>query len=95
MAEERRAGLIALPETEAPQAQQPNRILITFIDDHSFDGAKFEILGVTPEQIAVAIFHLERSAMMLADSRQLAAARENSQLDAIKQSLHRERRHRA
>lgn len=51
----------------------PNRIVVTFADDHTVNGAKIEIAGVSPEQIAVAVFHLERVANSLANAAQIAA----------------------
>jgi hypothetical protein len=46
-----------------------NGIAIEFPDDHDINGMKVKIVGVTPEQIMVAVWHLTRSADVLADYR--------------------------
>jgi hypothetical protein len=43
----------------------PHRILIEFPNDHDIAGAKFDVTEITPEQIAVAIFHLNMIASAL------------------------------
>lgn len=76
-----------LPKSESPSEAaakaSPHHIVITFTDDHSLSGAKFDIDGVTPEQIAVAIYHLTRSANMESDRLMIAAAHERREVADI------------
>lgn len=59
-------------DADAIDEDAKHRVLVTFPDDHSINGMKVEIIGVTPEQMAVAVFHLSRAASQVADARQLA-----------------------
>lgn len=52
-----------------------SRIVITFADDHTLDGMRVEVREVTPEQIAVANFYLQRIATGLATAREMAVAK--------------------
>ncbi len=60
-----------------------HRILVEFPDDHSISGIKIRADGLTPEQIMVACFHLERTANSAADYRtaQQLAAKSGATLD--------------
>lgn len=56
-----------------------NRIVISFPNDHDIGGMKIDVTAVTAEQIAVAIFYLQRVASGILDtviSNQRAAAAE-------------------
>lgn len=80
---------VPLSEADAPQATDKHRIVITFPDDHSINGMKVEIMGVTPEQCAVASFHISRAGNQVADARQVMAAQEASEIEAIRRNLRR------
>jgi hypothetical protein len=82
----------SLPEKEAPREDVQHRILITFADNHGISGAKFDIQGVTPEQIAVASYHLMRSANQLSDAMMLQAARERGEVDRVMAELRKGKR---
>lgn len=69
----------------------PNRVIITFTDDHNIAGAKFEIMNVSAEQIAVAIFYLTRSANQMKDMETIAAMQDQSALAAAAGALAREK----
>jgi hypothetical protein len=76
-----------IPAKEAPTTAAPHRIVITFASDHELDGMKVEIHDVTPEQCAVASYHLMRSANQLSDAAMLAAARDRGEVDRIRREL--------
>lgn len=50
-------------------------IAIEFPDDHSINGIRIRVLGLTPEQIMIAVFNLERVANAAADHRVQQAQR--------------------
>lgn len=80
-------AIVDLTREDAPKVGDPHRVLFTFTDDHGIDGMKVEIIGVTPEQIAVAIFYLQRTASQLADFRQMSAAQEAAQIAEMRNKL--------
>lgn len=85
-------GVIApLNAADAPKADAVNRIVFNFPNDHDIGGLKVEIVGVTPEQIAVAVFYLERSANQLADMRQMQASLNARELAAAQAAVAKER----
>lgn len=69
------------------EPQAAHRILITFANDHEINGMKVEIMDVTPEQCAVASYHLMRSANQLSDAKMLQAARERGEVDRVMREL--------
>src|SRR5207247_2072126 len=77
----------ALPKSDSPSEAAakalPHHIVITFTDGHSLSGAKFDIDGISPEQIAVAIYHLSRSANMESDRLMMQAAHERREVADI------------
>jgi len=77
----------AITEREAAKPDAPHRIVVTFTDNHSISGAKFDIVDVTPEQIAIAVFHLMRSANQISDAMMLQAARERGEVDRVMREL--------
>jgi hypothetical protein len=79
------SGTIIEPvsEGDAPLATAPSRVLVNFPNDHDISGMKIEIANVTPEQIAVMIFHLQRSASQIADMRQLQAESERREIARV------------
>lgn len=79
--------IVALPEADAPKTDAPNRILINFPDDHDIHGAKIEIVGVTSEQIMLAVFYLTRSANQLADARQMQGEMQRREIENISREL--------
>lgn len=74
-------------EKDAPAQAAPHRILITFTSDHEINGMKVEIVDVTPEQCAVASYHMMRSANQLSDAAMLQAARERGEVDRVMAEL--------
>ena len=79
-------------ETQAPMtakdaAKEPHHIIVTFVDDHSISGTKFDIVGVTSEQIAVAVYHLQRSANRLSDRKEIAAMQNNADVQRVMAEL--------
>lgn len=73
-------------------AASEHRILFLFPDDHSIDGIKADILGITPEQISVAILHLQRYALMTLGMRDAAAKAAEMEALAVQQQLAAERK---
>lgn len=69
--------------SEAAAKTMPHHIVITFTDDHSLAGAKFDIDGLTPEQIMIAVYHLTRSANMESDRLMMKAAHERREVADI------------
>lgn len=65
--------IVKLGAKDAPSASDAHRLLVTFPDDHDINGMKVDVTDVTPEQVSVAIFHLQRVASQLADLRQFQA----------------------
>lgn len=76
-----------ITEAEAPKGNEPHRILVTFPSDHEISGMKVEIIGVTPEQIAVANFHIGRAADQVADARMIQAEAQRREIEAVQRSL--------
>ena len=76
-----------LSAEDAPTEADANRIIFTFKDDHNIGGMKVEIKGVTPEQCAVAAYHLLRSANQLSDAIMMRRAQERGEVDAIMREL--------
>jgi hypothetical protein len=76
-----------LDEADAPAPEAKHHILFTFPTDHELNGMKAEIMNVTPEQCAVAAYHLLRSANQLSDAIMLHAARERGEIDAVMREL--------
>lgn len=70
-----------------------NRISIVFPNDHDWNGTKVEILNVTPEQIAIAMLHLQRGAMMLLAQRDQAIMAAQAEQQAARDALAREKGH--
>lgn len=68
------------PTNEQP-AEQPGLITCEFVNGHDIGGAKIIIQNITPEQIVVAIFHLERAANQLYAAMELQARMEAEQKD--------------
>lgn len=81
------SNIIEIAEKDAPKLDDPHRVVITFPDDHTISGMKVEVIGVTPEQIAVAVFHLSRTANQVADARQMQAAVAARELESIRREL--------
>ena len=67
-------------------------IVIVFPDDHSLDGLKATIVGITPEQMAVAAFYVERYANMALGQRDAAMQQARAEADAVAVGLAQERR---
>lgn len=80
-----------LSETDAPTTDAANRIVFNFPNDHDIGGLKVDIIGVTPEQIAVAIFYLNRSANQIADMRQMQSQLNARELAAAQAAIAKER----
>lgn len=80
-------GTAPIEAADAPTQAAAHRIVVTFPTDHELNGMKVEIVDVTPEQVAVAAFHLTRSANQLADAMMLQAARERGEVDAVMREL--------
>lgn len=83
---------VSHPEPQAPltaedAAKTPHHIVIVFGDDHTISGAKFDIRDVSPEQIAVAVYHLNRSAQRLSDMMELAARQNQSDVQRVMRDL--------
>lgn len=72
---------------EAPKLDAPHRIVISFPTDHEINGMKVEIIGVTPEQCAVASYHLMRSANQLSDAMMLQTAHERAEVERVRREL--------
>ena len=85
------ADVAPLSAADAPKLDAANRIVFTFANDHDIGGLKVEIIGVTPEQIAVAVFYLNRSANQIADMRQMQASLNAKELAAANAAIARER----
>jgi hypothetical protein len=68
-----------------------NRIVFVFPNDHDVNGSKVEVLNVTPEQIAVAVFHLNRVALMLMGQRDSVAMQAEQEAIAVRAQLAQER----
>jgi hypothetical protein len=81
--------LVSIGAEDAPKTDAPNRIVLTFTDDHSIENMKVEVVNVTPEQVAIAIFHLTRIANQVADARQFQAAQAARELAAVAADLRR------
>lgn len=77
----------AIPVADAPKLDAPHRILISFSTDHEINGMKVELVDVTPEQVAVACYHLMRSANQLTDVMMLGAARDRAEVERIRREL--------
>lgn len=71
------------PKPNHRDGLSPNRIVVEFADDHSIGGAKFDVSEVTPEQIAVACFHLERIATQLLNVASAMAAHNAAEVAAV------------
>lgn len=76
-----------IPLADAPKVDAPNRIVFNFPNDHDIGGMSVEIIGVTPEQVAVAVFYLNRSANQIADVRQMQAQGEARTMADIRREL--------
>ena len=76
----------------APKVGAANRIVVNFPNDHDIGGMAVEIVNVTPEQIAIATFHLMRSADQLADLRQMQQAQSAGEIAAMRRQLETRRR---
>lgn len=81
----------ALKETDVPTVAEaralPHHVVITFADNHSLGGAKIDIVGVTPEQIMVAVYHMTRSANMETDRLMLQSARQRDEVTAVMREI--------
>lgn len=80
-----------MDEIDVVHEDEPNRILITFVDDHAIHGMKMEIIGVTPEQVAVAIFHLGRIADTLADHAVMQDRSKAAEINAVATAIMKDR----
>lgn len=66
-------GLIGIKPQDRPAPNTDSHgIAIEFPDDHTIQGIKIRILGVTPEQLLIAAWHLERQANLAQDGKMLA-----------------------
>lgn len=81
-----------IPKPVAKAGTDEHRITIEFADDHSFDGAKFRIVGVSPEQMATAVLYLQRFALMGVANREAQIVAEAQQAQAVRESLAREQK---
>lgn len=81
--------IVPIGATEAPKSDAANRIVFSFTDDHTIDGMKVEVVNVTPEQCAVAAFHLLRIGNQVADARQFQAAQAQREVAAVAAQLRR------
>ncbi len=64
-----------------------NRIVFEFPDDHGVSGSKVDVRDVTPEQIFVAIGHLQRIALMLMAQQQAVALQAEQEAIAVQSKL--------
>ena len=69
----------------------PHRIAVIFPDDHSIEGMRVEAIGITAEQIYIAVMHLHRIAMMALAQRDAMAQRAEQEAIAVRAQLQRER----
>lgn len=70
-------------ETIKVAIEDVHAINLTFEDDHSLNGMSVEVIGVTPEQIAVAVFHLQHIANSLLDMATMQRMREQSEIAKV------------
>lgn len=87
MADDKPTTSVVEPIEESPDTKAPHRVVITFPTDREINGMRVEIIGVTPEQCAVASYHLMRSANQLSDAMMLQAARERGEVDRVMAEL--------
>lgn len=64
-----------------------NRVVINFTNDHDIDGARFDVLGVSSEQLFVAIAYLTRIANQMLDARIFASERGQQEIAAMAAQL--------
>lgn len=84
------ARIPILGSKAAPEAGA-SRIAFVFPDDHTIDGAKVEILNVTPEQMAVAQLYLQRFALVSMAARDASVQQAQAEAESVRQSLAAER----
>lgn len=82
-------SVVEISASDAPKTSDPHRIVISFPDDHEINGMKVDVSDVTPEQVAVAVFHLQRVASQLADVRQFSAEQARRQVAQVSRELRR------
>lgn len=83
--------LVAIGKKDAADPTAENRIVVAFVNDHDIGGAKFDVRGVSAEQVFVAVAYLSRIANQMLDAAVLASAQGSAQMDAIKRALATER----
>lgn len=77
------------PEFASPDS--PNHINIAFRNDRDFDGARFDIKDVSPEQIGAAILRLQHVAFMLIGAQQQQMLSAQQQAESVREALAREK----
>lgn len=77
--------------SKAAPTESASRISFAFPDDHTIDGAKVEILNVTPEQMAVAQLYLQRFALASMAARDSAIMQAQAEAESVRQNLAREK----
>lgn len=80
-----------IPAEDAPTTNAAHRVVINFPDEHNIGGMKIEVIGITAEQLAVAVFHLQRTGLQLADMMQMQARMSNDQIAEVAAKLQQEK----
>jgi hypothetical protein len=86
-AELRPMTIEAIPAADAPKDDAPHRVVLNFPNDHDIGGMKIEVVGVTAEQLSVAIFHLNRVAMQLVDFAAMQSRMDSEQIAEVARAL--------
>lgn len=84
--------LSKLGKRKEKEGVSPHHIVFEFVDDHEVSGAKVDVRDVTPEQVFVAVGHLNRIAMMLLGQRDAVAKQAELEAMAVQQQLAREQK---
>ncbi len=78
---------VPLSEADAASPDAPHRIVVAFRDDHTIDGAKFDIIGVTPEQMIITAHYLTRTANQIEDARMMRAMQDRAEVQSVAEAL--------
>lgn len=79
--------VVPISEAEAAQPDAKHHVLVEFKDDHSIDGAKFDVINVSAEQCMVVAAYLSRIANQMLDATQLQAAMQSREVQAMQRHL--------
>lgn len=68
-----------------------HHVLMIFPDDHNIGGGKVSIIGVTPEQIAIAIMYLGRAMDRMMDAAEIMRMRADDETRLAQAAVEAER----